>query len=63
MLGLQDVLFKYTGNDRGWKGDVPRFKYNISKILATGWEPKYTSDEAVKQTVIDVLKEVKYKSI
>ena len=49
VLGLQDVLFKYTGNDRGWKGDVPRFKYNISKILATGWEPKYTSDEAVKQ--------------
>lgn len=54
-LGLKDVVFKYTGGDRGWKGDVPRFSYDISKILATGWEPKFTSDEAVRQTVRDVI--------
>ena len=28
-LGLKDVVFRYTGGDRGWKGDVPRFTYNI----------------------------------
>lgn len=50
-LGLNDVVFKYTGGDRGWKGDVPRFNYDISKVLSTGWKPKYTSDEAVRQTV------------
>lgn len=55
VLGLRDVEFKYTGGDRGWKGDVPRFKYDISKVLATGWTPKYTSDEAVRQTVIDAV--------
>ena len=49
VLGLSDVEFKYTGGDRGWKGDVPRFKYNISKVLATGWKPEYTSDEAVRK--------------
>ena len=54
-LGLKDVKFKYTGGDRGWKGDVPRFSYDISKVLATGWEPKYTSDEAVRQTVKDAI--------
>ena len=54
-LGLKDVKFIYTGGDRGWKGDVPRFSYDISKILATGWEPKFSSDEAVRQTVKDVL--------
>ena len=32
-LGLSNVAFKYTGGDRGWKGDVPRFSYNISKIF------------------------------
>lgn len=41
---------------RSWKGDVPRFSYNISKVLATGWKPNYTSDEAVRQTVIDAVR-------
>ncbi len=55
-LGLQNVKFSYTGGDRGWKGDVPRFKYDISKVLSTGWTPKHTSDEAVRQTVKDAIK-------
>ena len=54
-LGLKDVVFRYTGGDRGWKGDVPRFTYNISKVLSTGWSPQYSSDEAVRQTVRDAI--------
>lgn len=54
-MGLSEVEFKYTGGDRGWKGDVPRFSYDISKILSTGWKPKHTSDEAVRQTVKDAI--------
>lgn len=56
VLGLKNVKFNYTGGDRGWKGDVPRFSYNISKVLSTGWRPKHTSDEAVRQTVLDAIK-------
>lgn len=55
-LGLENVKFSYTGGDCGWKGDVPRFSYDISKVLATGWSPNYTSDEAVRQTVKDAIK-------
>lgn len=55
-LKLQNVKYNYTGGDRGWKGDVPRFSYDISKVLATGWTPKFTSDEAVRQTVKDAIK-------
>ena len=55
VLGLSDVEFKYTGGDRGWKGDVPRFKYDISKVLATGWKPEYTSDEAIRNAVIEAV--------
>lgn len=54
-LGLSNVEFLYTGGDRGWKGDVPRFKYDISKVLATGWIPNHTSEEAVRQTVKDAV--------
>ena len=56
VLKLKNVEFKYTGGDRGWKGDVPRFSYDITKILSTGWKPKHTSDESVRQTVIDAIK-------
>lgn len=54
-MGLSNVVFQYTGGDRGWKGDVPRFSYDISKVLSTGWKPKHTSDEAVRQTVLDAI--------
>lgn len=54
-LGLENVKFVYTGGDRGWKGDVPRFSYDISKVLATGWSPRHTSDEAIRQTVKDAV--------
>lgn len=54
-LGLKNVHFCYTGGDRGWKGDVPRFSYDISKVLNTGWLPRHTSDEAVRQTVKDTI--------
>jgi len=54
-LGLKNVKYNYTGGNRGWKGDVPRFSYDISKVLATGWCPKYTSDEAVAHTVADAV--------
>ena len=58
-LGLENVKFAYTGGDRGWKGDVPRFKYDISKVLSTGWTPKHTSDESVRQTVRDAVAKMK----
>ena len=58
-LGLENVKFAYTGGNRGWKCDVPRFKYDISKVLSTGWTPKHTSDEAVRQTVRDAVAKMK----
>ena len=54
-MGLRDVEFSYTGGRGGWKGDVPAFAYNLDKIHATGWRASMTSNEAVAQTVRDVL--------
>lgn len=55
VLKLTNVAYNYTGGDRGWKGDVPKFSYDITKILSTGWRPRYTSDEAVRKTVEDAV--------
>jgi UDP-glucose 4-epimerase len=54
-LGLTGVKYNYTGGNVGWRGDVPRFQYDLSKIYATGWRASYSSDEAVAKTVEMVL--------
>jgi UDP-glucose 4-epimerase len=46
---------EYTGGDRGWVGDVPKFKYDVQKILATGWEPVLNSEAAVRKTVQELI--------
>jgi len=54
-IGLKDVEFKYTGGKRGWPGDVPRFQLDASKINKLGWKAKYTSDEAVRKAIREIL--------
>lgn len=58
-MQLADVKYNYTGGKGGWKGDVPKFSYNLDKIHSKGWKAKYTSDEAVKETVKFELKNKK----
>lgn len=50
-MGLANVDYHYTGGEGGWKGDVPKFQYCIDKITAQGWKARYTSNEAVRETV------------
>ncbi len=54
-MGLKDVKFSYTGGKRGWKGDVPHFQFDISKIKKLGWKPALSSDEAVRKAIKDLL--------
>ncbi|RKY12519.1 MAG: epimerase [Planctomycetota bacterium] len=57
-MGLGDVEFSYTGQDRGWPGDVPRFEYDVGKINALGWKAPTTSAQAVKIAVKAQLREI-----
>lgn len=50
-MNLKNVQYKFTGGECGWKGDVPKFKYDVSKINHFGWKAKYKSDEAVRLSV------------
>ncbi len=54
-MGLKDVEFKFTGGKRGWPGDVPRFQLDASKIKKLGWKENYTSDEAVRKAIREIL--------
>ena len=58
-LGLENVRYEFTGGESGWKGDVPQFQYCLDKIHKTGWKAQYTSDEAVRKAVSDIIRERK----
>jgi UDP-glucose 4-epimerase len=44
----------YTGGDRGWVGDVPRFRYSTERLSNLGWRPKLSSDEAVLRAIDEI---------
>jgi UDP-glucose 4-epimerase len=49
--GRSTTRIEYTGGDRGWPGDVPRFSYDSSKLKALGWTARYDSTEAVREAI------------
>lgn len=49
-LGCQPAL-DYTGGDRGWVGDNPFIYLDTTRILGTGWKPRFGIREAVERTV------------
>jgi len=54
-MGYKDVEYIFTGGDAGWKGDVPLFKYDISKIKGVGWTNHYSSTDAVRKTLKNLM--------
>jgi UDP-glucose 4-epimerase len=48
---------RYTGGDRGWVGDVPRFEYSIEKLARLGWSPSHSSADAVERAAREVVSE------
>jgi UDP-glucose 4-epimerase len=49
----------YTGGDRGWVGDVPRFRYSTEKLARLGWRPKLSSHEAVMRAIDELARATK----
>ena len=56
-MGL-DPAYEHTGGERGWTGDVPRMRLSIEKLSALGWEPDQSSDDAIRQSVRELLTEL-----
>ncbi len=57
VMGL-DPRYEYTGTERGWPGDVRRMRLSTEKLLATGWEPDQSSDEAVERAARRLVGEI-----
>jgi UDP-glucose 4-epimerase len=53
VMGLKPD-FSFTGaapGGGGWRGDVPLMQLSVEALLESGWEPRYSSREAVEDTV------------
>jgi UDP-glucose 4-epimerase len=44
----------YGQGDRGWVGDVPRFRYATNRLAELGWQPSLGSEAAVRRAVRDI---------
>jgi UDP-glucose 4-epimerase len=53
--GRPDTRIVFTGGDRGWPGDVRRFRYDTSRLEALGWHPQRHSTDAVRYAVERIL--------
>lgn len=47
-----DIVFG-EGN-RGWVGDVPRFRYSTQRLAASGWSPQLDSTQAMVRAVDEI---------
>jgi UDP-glucose 4-epimerase len=52
-----DAKIRYTGGNKGWVGDVPKFNYSIEKLQKLGWSPRLTSTAAVDRSVEEIVAE------
>ncbi len=56
-LQLHGVKTCYTGQERGWRGDVPQVRYDVSRMERLGWRPQLESSEAVWKAIREMLAE------
>jgi UDP-glucose 4-epimerase len=47
----------YTGGNRGWKGDVPNYQLDTTKINNLGWKTEFSSYEEVRSAARSALQE------
>lgn len=58
-LDAESVEFEYSGGDRGWKGDVPIVRLDASRIRALGWVASSGSREALRDSMLAMLADLK----
>lgn len=53
-LSLSPVEISYSGGRVGWVGDVPRIHMNTEMIKRYGWQPRFSSKQAVRQAILEL---------
>ena len=61
-LGLLQTELRFGESDAGWPGDVPQSRMDASKLARLGWAPRYSSDEAVRAGVRDLVQSLNLRA-
>jgi UDP-glucose 4-epimerase len=61
-LGLENVAYNFSGGSRGWKGDVPVVRFDTRKIRELGWSNRYTSKEALADSIDSNVREAQQET-
>ena len=61
VLGLDPdrVAYRFSGGDRGWKGDVPVMRLNTERIRRLGWSNRMTTREALRASLESLLQDAR----
>jgi UDP-glucose 4-epimerase len=54
-MGLKNVKYVFSGGDRGWKGDVPIVRFDLTKVHNAGWKAERSSREAMRDAIRKML--------
>jgi UDP-glucose 4-epimerase len=57
-LNAGHVRYEYTGGNRGWKGDVPVVRFDVTKIKSLNWRAQRNSAEAVRDAIRSMIQEI-----
>lgn len=50
-MGLADVNYTFEGGSRGWSGDVPVVRFDLTKVWSSGWRAQRSSREAMREAI------------
>tara|TARA_Y100000766_G_scaffold121851_1_gene104643 strand:+ start:2145 stop:3107 length:963 start_codon:yes stop_codon:yes gene_type:complete len=56
--GCSGASIEYTGGDRGWAGDIPRAMLGIDKMMSTGYDVRFNSEDAIRHTARALIQEI-----
>lgn len=45
------VPIHYSGEYKGWKGDVHKYSYDVTRLRMFGWSPRFSAEDAIRQAV------------
>ena len=52
-----DARVTFGEGDKGWVGDVSRFRYSTDKLQALGWRPSLSSQDALTRAIDEIARQ------
>ena len=58
-LNAGQVEYRFSGGERGWKGDVPVVRFDTGRIQKLGWKCRHSSRQALRRSLEALLEDVR----